>query len=269
MKKFMISALSFFLLALGANAATFNAADRVSTVGKTLLTKNDLPSKTDFKVINGSVDNSNVSATGIIYIPKDQLEYAGNDNEVAAVVAHEIGSIINGKSSKEKLRNIVQNTTGVSNTVASSFINSKTQMKDNKDADITGVDLMIKANYNPLAMIVVLTKQPSTSTLEALSGKPSNSERAMNIFDYLSYNYPSKIKAGYACQEYRAFLVYAEPIAAERNSDKKKLEKFNKEQEKAKKERAKNLAQYKATGGISGWDATYAILNDFVNGGEK
>ena len=269
MKKFMISALSFFLLALGANAATFNAADRVSTVGKTLLTKNDLPSKTDFKVINGSVDNSNVSATGIIYIPKDQLEYAGNDNEVAAVVAHEIGSIINGKSSKEKLRNIVQNTTGVSSTVASSFINSKTQMKDNKDADITGVDLMIKANYNPLAMIVVLTKQPSTSTFEALSGKPSNSERAMNIFDYLSYNYPSKIKARYACQEYRAFLVYAEPIAAERNSDKKKLEKFNKEQEKAKKERAKNLAQYKATGGISGWDATYAILNDFVNGGEK
>ena len=269
MKKIIISALSLVLFTLGATAATYNAQDRVPTVGKTLLTKNDLPSKTTFKVINGTVDNSNVSTTGVIYIPKDQLEYAGNDNEVAAVVAHEIGSIINGKSSKEKLRNIVQNTTGATNSIATSFINSKTQMKDNKDADITGVDLMIKAEYNPLAMIVVLTKQPSTSTFEALSGKPSNSERAMNIFDYLSYNYPSKVKAGYACQEYRAFLVYAEPIATERNSDKKKLEKFNKDQEKAKKERAKNIAQYKATGGISGWDATYAILNDFVNGGEN
>ena len=118
---------------------------------------------------------------------------------------------------------------------------------------------MIQAGYNPLAMIVVVTKMPG-STLEILQGKPANSERAMNIYDYLTYNYPSKVKAGYGCQEYRAFLTYADPIVADRNSNKKKLDKFNKEQAKNKALRAKNIAQYKATGGLSGWDASYTIL---------
>lgn len=69
----------------------------------------------------------------------------------------------------------------------------------------------------------------------------------MNIYDYLTYNYPSKVKAGYGCQEYRAFLTYADPIVADRNSNKKKLDKFNKDQAKNKALRAKNIAQYKAS----------------------
>ena len=82
----------------------------------------------------------------------------------------------------------------------------------------------------------------------------------MYVYDYLTYNYPSKVKAGYGCQEYRAFLTYADLIVQERNSSEKKLAKFNKEQEKNKTERAKEIAKYKATGGLSGWDASYTIL---------
>ena len=85
---------------------------------------------------------------------------------------------------------------------------------------------MIQAGYNPLAMVVLVTKMPG-SNLEIIQGKPANSERAMNVY--------------------------------ERNSNKKKLEKFTKEQEKNKALRAKNLAQYKATG-LSGWDTTYEVL---------
>ena len=127
---------------------------------------------------------------------------------------------------------------------------------------------MIQAGYNPLAMVVVVTKMPG-STMEILQGKPANSERAMNIYDYLTYNYPSKVKAGYGCQEYKAFLTYADPIVKERNSNKKKLEKFNKEQAKNKALRAKNIAQYKATGGLSGWDASYTVLKQLSESSEK
>ena len=245
-------------------------------MGKVLLEKNSLPATTTFKVVNGAADNSNVSLTNTIYISSTDLTYTGNDNEVAAVVSNELGHIINGHYSKNKMRNIAKaaltsnlSSDNVITTASNStFLANQTSLKDNKEADITGADMMIQAGYNPLAMVVVITKMPG-STLEILAGKPANSERAMNVYDYLTYNYPSKVSAGYGCNEYRAFLTYAEPIVKDRNANKKKLAKFNKAQEKAKALRAKNIAQYKATGGQSGWDATYTILKTLSENSEK
>ncbi len=276
MKKFIASLFTLLLFTLSSNAATWVAADRVAEVGKTLISKNNLPAKTTFKVVNGEVNNANVSTTNVIQISSTDLSYTGNDSEVAAVIANEMGHIINGTYSKKQMRDAAKNalTSKLSSdnliTAAanSEFLANKTSLSDEKDADITGVDLMAKTNYNPLAMIVVITKRPG-STLEAVQGKPANTERAMNVFDYLSYNYPSRVKTGYGCQEYRAFLEYANPIVKERTSNKKKLEKFNKEQEKKKAERAKNISQYKTSGGQSGWDASYTILKTLSESSEK
>lgn len=276
MKKLLISLFALVLVALPSFAATWVAADRVAPVGKQILEKNKLPSNTVFKVVNGAADNSNTAMTNTIYISSTDLTYAGNDHEVAAVVANEIGHIINGKAAKDKFRDIakavIATNLGADNPILtaseSPYLKSKTNLKDNMEADITGVDLMIQAGYNPLAMVVVITKMPSNSTFEILQGKPANSERAMSVFNYLTYNYPSKIKAGYGCQEYRNFLAYADPIVQERNSNKKKLQKFNKEQEKNKQLRAKRVAQYRNTGGLSGWDASYMILQTLSEQGE-
>ena len=275
MKKILISLFMLAVASIPVSAATWVAADRVSPVGETLLTKNGLPTKTTFKVVNGAADNSDVATTNIIYISSTDLSYAGNDNEVAAVVSNELGHIINGQNSKNQLRSIAKAAINsklsadniVTSAVNSEYLASKTSLKDNKDADITGVDLMIQAGYNPLAMVVLVTKMPG-STLEILQGKPANTERAMNIYNYLTYNYPSKVSAGYGCQEYRNFLTYADPIVKERNSNKKKLAKFNKEQEKNKALRAKNIAQYKSTG-MSGWDASYQVLKSLATSSEK
>lgn len=276
MKKIIASLFTLLLFTLSSNAATWVAADRVAEVGKTLISKNNLPAKTTFKVVDGEANNANVSTTNVIQISSTDLSYTGNDSEVAAVIANEMGHIINGTYSKNQMRNAAKNalTSKLSSdnliTAAanSEFLANKTSLSDEKDADITGVDLMAKTNYNPLAMIVVITKRPG-STLEAIQGKPANTERAMNVFDYLSYNYPSRVKTGYGCQEYRAFLEYATPIVEERTSNKKKLEKFNKEQEKNKAERAKNISQYKTSGGQSGWDASYTILKTLSESSEK
>ena len=276
MQKIIVTIFAVAMMILPSSAATWVAADRVSTVGKAIITKNGLPAKTTFKVVNGAADNSNTSATNVVQISSTDLTYAGTDTEVAAVVAHEIGLIINGKASKDKFRNIAKaaitenlSSDNIITTASNSeFLANKVSLSDNKAADITGADLLIKAGYNPLAMVVVVTKMPG-STLEVLQGKPANSERAMNIYDYLTYNYPSKVKAGYGCQEYRTFLEYANPIVAERNSNKKKLAAFNKIQAKNKALRAKNIAQYKATGGLSGWDASYTILKSLSESSEK
>lgn len=275
MKKIIISLFAMTIMCLPVSAA-YNAEGRVPTVGKNILTKNSLPTTTTFKVVEGSVNNDSVATTNIINISKADLTYAGNDNEVAAVISNEIGHIINGHAAKNKFRDIakaaITSNLGADNIIStasnSDYVANKNSLSDNKEADVTGVDLMIKAGYNPLAMIVVITKMPG-STLETIQGKPSNSERAMNVFDYLTYNYPSKIKSGYNCQEYKRFLAYAEPIVKDRTSNKKKLAKFNKEQEKNKVERAKQIAKYKATGGLTGWDASYTILKTLSESSEN
>lgn len=271
MKKIIVSLFTIVLAMSQAYAATWVAADRVETVGKTIISKNNLPAKTTFKVVNGAADNSNTGVTNVVQISSTDLAYTGNDSEVAAVISNEIGHIINGTYSKNKMRNAAKNAITsklssenlISTAANSEYLTNKTSLSDEKAADITGVDLMMKTGYNPLAMIVVITKMPG-STLEAIQGKPANTERAMNVYDYMTYNYPSKVKDGYGCQEYRAFLTYADPIVQERNSNKKKLEKFNKEQAKNKALRAKEIAQYKATGGLSGWDASYTILKSLT-----
>lgn len=276
MKKIIVLIFAAALMISPAFAAKWCAADRVATVGKTIITKNGLPAKTTFKVVDGVADNSSTSLTNVIQISSTDLTYTGNDSEVAAVISNEIGHIINGTYSKNQMRNAAKTAItsklsdeNIISTVANSeYLANKTSLSDAKAADVTGVDLMMKTDYNPLAMIVVITKMPG-STLEALQGKPSNTERAMNVYDYMTYNYPSRVKKGYGCQEYRNFLTYADPIVKERNANKKKLSKFNKEQAKNKALRAKDIAQFKTTGGVSGWDATYTILKTLSESSEK
>ncbi|MBQ4115603.1 M48 family metalloprotease [bacterium] len=274
MKRILLALLMLGMVTTSVMAADYNAAKKVPSIGKKLLEKNGLPTDTKFEVIENVADNSNATTSNIIYISSTDLKYAGNDNETAAVVSNEIGHIINGKTAKNKLRDLAKNaitnslnSDNIITTAANSqYLENKTSLNDNKEADITGVDLMIQAGYNPLAMVVLVTKMPG-STLETLKGIPSNSERAMNVYDYLVYTYPSKVKSGYNCQEYRNFLAYADPIVKERNSNGKKLAKFNKEQEKNKTKRAKNVAKYKTTG-TSGWDTSYQLIKAFTEQGE-
>ena len=272
MKKILFTLFLTFALSLSVNAATWNAADRVPVVGKQILSKNNLPADTVFKIFESAQNSEFIDDNLVIYVPETDLETAGNDNEVAAIVSHEIGLIINASASKkEVLGTLASALTGASNSDTGlwlqEFSMNKLSEKEEMTADITGVDLMIAAGYNPLARIVTLTKEQAT-TMELLTGKIPNAKRAMYVYDYLVYNYPSKVKAGYNCQEYRNFLAYAQPTIDERNSNKKKLEKFQKEQAKLKQERAKQIATFKATGGLTGWDASYTILKNLYESSE-
>src|SRR5574344_1364284 len=282
MKKFLFSLVMLSMLVLPSSAATTKAttttyvpANRVSVVGTQILTKNSLPSVT-FKLTDTDVSNADIATTNVLYLLKSDFNYAGNDNEVAAIIADELGAVINSSATKTKaFSNVTSAIAGnVSSTnlqnaalVANSLSNSNMSTKQAMNADVTGVDLMVKASYNPLAMIVVLGKKDG-SLAETLTGQPSNFKRTMNINDYIAYNYPSKIKAGYNCKEYNNFAAYIQPTIVERNSNSKKLAKFKKDQAKLKKQRAKELSKYKATGGMTGWDASYSIVKTLMNSSE-
>ena len=272
MKKILVSLFILFTVVLQANAATWIAKDRVPTVGQQLLTKNGISVKLTFKVVDGAADNSESAKTKIVNISNNDLQYAGNDNEVAAVIADELGHIICCHTDKAKVRSLIFSGTATSdstaNTVADEFISSKITQKENEEADITAVNLMIPAGYNPLALIVWVTKQPG-STMDILKSKPNNFDRAMVTFKYLTYAYPSKVKSGYACQEYRTFLANAEPVMKKLTNNKKKLAKFNKEQQKLIQERQIDLAKYKANGGLNSWGITYDWLTNTETTNQK
>ena len=226
------------------------------------MTKNGIPAtNVKFTVVSGAVDNSNYVTNKVVNVSSAELAYAGNDNEVAAVVANELGHIITGNASKGKVINLLQaatNTNITTNDTTTAIVSNYQYSKEEKEADVVAVNLMANAGYNPLAIIVVLTKQTGTYW-EAIQGKPANADRAMNVYDFLTYNYAAKVKAGYNCAEYRTFLTYANPVVKKRTSNKKKLAKFNAEQEKAKKQRQIDLAKYKATGGLNSWGVTYDL----------
>lgn len=245
-------------------ATTYNPSARVEEVGANLLKKNSLPSSNvKFMVVSGSVDNSNYVTNRVVNVSTNELAFTGNDNEVAAVVGNELGHIISGHASKGKVVSLLQSTAGTNvgtSDTTNVLVTNYTNTKDEKEADLIAVDLMVNAGYNPLALIVVLTKQTGTYW-ETLLGQPANAERALNVYNYVSYAYPAKIKAGYGCQEYRSFLTYADSVIELRKQSSKLEKKNTKTQTKNKKNNAKKISKFKIRGGMSGWDAAFGILN--------
>ena len=267
MKKVLLSIFVVLAFILPTNAATYDASSKVSTVGENLLTKNGIPAtNVKFMVVSGLADNSSYITNKTINISTNDLTYAGNDNEVASVISKELGHIIAGHASKGKLikgllaDTTVANTTSTAGQTASSIATNLYNAKEDKDADMIAVNLMVTAGYNPLASIVVLTKQTGTYW-ETIQGKPANADRALNIYNYVSFVYPEKLKVGYGCNEYRNFETYAKTAIEARKAIKKLENQNTKTMTKAQKTVANQILKFKQRGGISGWDAAYGLLN--------
>ena len=161
MKRLLISLFAVALISTPAFAATWVAADRVAEVGAKILEKNGLPKTTTFKVVNGEADNSDVATTNVIYISSTDLSYTGNDNEVAAVIGTEIGHIINGKSTKTKLRNLAK--AAIASKLSEENIVNKQSFKDNKGDNSSMLNIKRERNNDSaLEDFKTTNKKPKT-----------------------------------------------------------------------------------------------------------
>jgi len=277
MKKFLGLMLGFFSFVFSLQMASYAATDwtaqsnvnRVNTIGKALLSKNNLPTKITFKVVETDEINAYANADKEICVYTGLLKFVNNDAELAGVIAHEIGHIVNNHVAKQNVINTVTST-AIYNAnldsrikVGANTANNLTMLKMSRseeyEADITGVDLMTKAGYNPLAMVSVLYKIGG-SYADFTSDHPSGDKRTMYIYDYITYTYPAKAKAGYTTDSYKKFMEYAKPIIAERNSNPKKLASFNKKQEKLKTKRLAKLEKYKKAKDSNLWDKSFNAI---------
>ena len=280
MKKFFILLLvNAFMLTLSAFAATAattstdwtnnTSVNRVNTIGKNLLSKNNLPTNITFKVIESDDINAYANGENELCVFTGLLKYVTDDQELAGVIAHEIGHILNSHVAKQSVFNavsatLINNANINQNVKSAAAITQNLSMKkmsrnEENEADITAVDLMVKAGYNPLAMVSVLYKI-SGNYIDILEDHPSGDKRTMYIYDYITYTYPEKAKLGYKSDSYTQFMAYATPIVNERNSNQSKLNKFNKEQKKLQEQRIKKLKKYQNSTNEFGWKASYTLL---------
>ncbi len=220
---------------------------RVNTIGATILKANNLPEGITFKVSDDESINAYANINKEVYVYRGLLEYVTNDEELAAVIAHEIGHIVNSHSAKQTIINSIISSISPSTTnavlstsveAAKQLSSMKVSREDEFEADLTAIDLLQKTEYNPLALISVLNKICG-NYVDLVSTHPSGEKRLMNIYDYADYNYPDMVKKGYNTDSY---LKARELIWANlkiRKENPRKLAKVQKEQEKLKQKKLK------------------------------
>ena len=273
MKKLLITLFALFL-GLQVNAATTTnwdsatAQKRLNNIAYKIIKANSLPSGISVKVSNDDNANAYANINKEIYVFKGMLNYATTDDEIAAVLSHEIGHIVNGHHAKQSILNsiissifgtIEPKTDGQAIGVAAAeqISTSNLSRKDEYEADITAVDLLVKAGYNPLALISVLNKICG-NYIDVISTHPTGEKRLMNIYDYTSYNYPALAKKGYSTDSYKKAYALISINVQERNASAKKVANWKKQQEKLKKDKIKRAKKMLKSN--NGWNSAYTAI---------
>ena len=269
MKKLLIGIFTIIAFANTAIAEDWNseaALKRVNTIGSKLLKANNIQQEIEFKVSEEEDINAYANLEKEIYVYKGLLQYVNEDTELAAVISHEIGHILNGHCAKQGVLNTgiatvaskaaeKYNPTAVA--VAQQLTVSKISRNDEFEADLTGVDVMSKAGYNPLAMISVLNKICG-NYLDILQTHPSGEKRLMNIYNYVEYNNPNQITKGYNSDSYTKALAVITPNVEKRKKSTRLQKKYEKEQKKLVEKKLKRAKKMQQNNTI--WDGYYNTL---------
>ncbi len=240
----------------------------LNTIGQNIIKANKMPTTVTFKVTDNENMNTDIAATTqYVYIYSGDLKYVENDNELAAVVAHEIGHLVNGHNAKSSILNNAISSINPSTTtekgaatvsLLKTISSNKVSKENDKEADITAVDLLSTAKYNPLALISVVYKADAAVSGGLLDSNLSCEERIMNIYDYANYNYPATVKANYKTDSYQKALNLIYANLKIRNADSKKLAKAKKEQEKLKKDKLKRVRNMAKS--TNPWSSAYSLI---------
>jgi beta-barrel assembly-enhancing protease len=180
----------------------------VNEVGQTVARKSTRPRTYKgyhFAVLDSSTPNSFACPGGIIFITKGMIKTCCNEDQLAAVLAHEVGHIANrdGISSISQARwtevattagtevakqyggslgQLVAQFEGSIDDVFKTVIVNGYSRAAEENADRAGVEMMKRAGYNPAAMTAILTAMGSKGGSGGILGThPAMTERLDNI----------------------------------------------------------------------------------------
>lgn len=215
MKKFLIT-LAILMLNATVNAADISVLPKkehravVSKIGYTILNSNRIPYKMTFFIKNDKAINAWTYYTdNRIVVTNSLIESLDNEDELAAIIAHEISHGVDYRKGVLK---------GYFSYLGTQLNSKKYEYK----ADKRAVDYMVKAGYNPVAMIVALNLIAPQERFDWASTHPLTSRRMVKLYEYIYTKYPQ-----YLVQNpYKDNLVYQNFLLTSRENRSKLEEKI-------------------------------------------
>jgi Zn-dependent protease with chaperone function len=160
------------------------------------------------KIVKREGPNAFALPGGFIYLTADLLDYVHSDDELAAVIAHEMGHIIHQHSIKQlqdkqkfKLVELLtllvtgDSTLGILSELASITILNSYRREYEEEADLTALELLHKShNYHPVALLTYFERVSSEYMLKPninmgiFKTHPEVRDRIKKIKQYLDEN---------------------------------------------------------------------------------
>ena len=182
-----------------------------------------------------------------------ELSFAKDKGELAAVIAHQVGKISNNMPTQARSQ-ARTNTIHLTDKISYESKHIYSYEKLNKDkvdlaADRTAVDFLIQSGNNPLALLSVYGRYYDYD-------EDGAGEHLMNVYDYINYNFPDKLKQGYPTEAYqKALKVINEKLASRTDYDKQKVQE---EQAKINEKKIKQAnSPFKS---MNPWNSSYTTL---------
>lgn len=154
---------------------------KVLEVGTKILHENKINKRVAFQMIR---NHNTINACArydnkVVYVYYGIIPYIDNDDELAALLGHEIAHSLDQYGGFFKW--------------ADMRLNSK---EYEHKADLVGIDLMVKAGYNPIAAICMANKWMSEDYWDfwVFTTHPKTSKRLIAMYKYIYRKYPWALK---------------------------------------------------------------------------
>lgn len=151
--------------------------EKLLRVGSRILYENKIDKRVPMQVKRGFNTINAFSSVNhkTVTVHQGIFPYCDNDDELAFVISHEVAHSIDAYG-------------GVITWMGMGFNSKSYEYK----ADLIGIDLMVKAGYNPIAAITMMNKQfPETQyDFSLFDSHPKTSKRLMAMYKYISKKYP-------------------------------------------------------------------------------
>ena len=152
--------------------------EKINLVGSKILNANKIPNRVNFVLARGNytLNAATYYSTKTVKIYTGLFNYIDNDDELAAILSHEIAHDMDFYDGFGKL-------------IVMKFNSKAYEYK----ADEIGIDYMVKAGYNPIAMITIMNKIGGESIFDwgTFTSHPKTSSRLMKDYEYIYKKYPS------------------------------------------------------------------------------
>lgn len=153
--------------------------NRISNIGFKILNANKIDVRMVFvyKKDSPKIKAEPALTSRQIIVYGDSIQFASDDNEIAAFLAREICKGAESYSGQMK---------GFVGSAQIKCAPKKYELLFDKRA----VDFMVKAGYNPLALITFINKSFEQKRFDKFSNHNLTSKRLANIYEYIYFQYP-------------------------------------------------------------------------------